>query len=126
MINISISILCVCIAAILNAYMDKWMMKYINCPQINFGWYSFDPLAKWHNRVWNSKRSNNILLEKLGIKTKFLTDNCNDGWHFYKSIMVCLICLAIVINIPYICYFKCLLFIILGCLWNIFFNKNLY
>jgi len=84
MINISISILCICIAALLNAYMDRWMMKYINEPQINFGWFSFDPLAKYIQRKWGNKRANNILLEKIGIKTKFLTDNCNDGWHFYK------------------------------------------
>lgn len=79
-----------------------------------FGWFSFDPLAKWKFRKWGIEKDYNVLFSKIGIRTTFLTDNCNDAWHFFKSLMVIFLAIA--------CAKSWLDFIIFGIAWNLFFN----
>ena|ERR1035437_8217472 len=122
------------IGAICDAYMDKWMEYYINksyCSSgfINPSWFSFNPLAKWKNGNWNTMKADNYLFLKLGIKTTLLTDNCNDGWHFFKSIMIVCLLSAVVIAIILgaLIGFKNTLYytvavILLGFAWNLTFN----
>lgn len=97
----------VALAAICNAKMDKYMIDYMNLTDnqktLEYylknkpSWYSFDPRAKYQN-FESGKRSYNKLLLKIGIKTTWLSDNFNDAWHFLKSNMIVLLCLAIAIN----------------------------
>ena len=94
-----ISLLLFSLAAILNSFMDKWNQKYIQLPKltqniINPNWFSFNPLAKWMCGKRSYGRAYNILFLKLEIKTKWLTDNCNDGWHLFKSLKVILYALS--------------------------------
>ena len=69
-----ISLICIILAAICNAVMDRLMIKYINLPESRkddyYGWYSFDPLAKWKRRIWGNEKAYNVLFYKLKIKTK--------------------------------------------------------
>jgi len=92
------------IAAIYNKKMDIYMVKYLNLnekqeQEINPDWHSFNPRAKWLNGIYGGERADNILFLKwFGWKTKWLSDNCNDDWHFCKSKMIFLLCSAIVIG----------------------------
>ena len=124
-----ISILLVSIAAVLNAFMDKWRQRFVNLPKseqakVNKNWYSFNPLAKWKDGKWGVERADNILIYKVfKIKTKWLTDNCNDGWHAFKSMMVVCMCTAIVLPISGATVIgKIVILIILGIAWNVPFN----
>ncbi len=124
------------IAAIIDKFMDKWMVEYQLLSEkdeyiVNPCWWSYNPLAKWKDGIWNSERAHNILLLKLGIKTTWLTDNCNDAWHFFKSILVGLIFVNVVSSViigavmgiqPW--WFYLVLFILLCVQWNIAFNKT--
>lgn len=124
------------LAAICNKFMDKWMVKYQLLSdkkelELNPSWFSYNPLAKWHNNKWGTKRAYNILLLKLRIKTTWLADNCNDSWHFLKSIMIVLLCsnvvLALILGalvglLPWYCY--PLFLILFGIQWNLTFNKT--
>jgi hypothetical protein len=119
-----ISLICIILAAMCNAVMDKLMIKYINLPESRrndyYGWYSFDPLAKWKRRIWGNEKADNILFYKFEIKTKWLVDNCNDAWHFFKSLMIVLLVLAIITYNP-ILYIWIDLFLF-GGIWILFFN----
>ena len=126
---IVIGILLVVTAGILNAFMDLWMIKYINLhkseqQKVNKNWFSFNPLAKWKDGKWGVEKADNILIYKLfKIKTKWLTDNCNDGWHAFKSAMIVCLCIAIVLNIPGATIIgKIIILIMLGVAWNVPFN----
>ncbi len=129
-------------AAIMNKLMDKWMVEYINMSplqrldlQIQKKWKCFNPLAKWENGnlgECSGKRAYNILFLKIGIKTRRFSDNCNEGWHFCKSVMITCLCLTMplfmilgyLIHTPFILFTGCLgSFIIPGLLWNFTFNN---
>ena len=134
-----LSVLFVIVAAILNAYMDKWMQIYINLPKgeqqkVNKNWFSFNPLAKWKDGKWGVERAYNILILKyFHIRTKWLTDNSNDGWHTFKSFMILSWSFAV------ICFGatfedfgtrdfwvkRIIMLIVLGIAWNVPFNKTL-
>ena len=129
LILLGISILLVIIAGILDAYRDKWMMTYINLPKteqqkVNKNWFSKNPLAKWKDGKWGVERADNILIYKyFKIKTKWLTDNCNDGWHAFKSIEIVCLLTAIVLPLPGATIIgKITILIILGIAWNVPFN----
>lgn len=116
------------LVAILNGFMDRFMMNWdllppINQNKINPNWFSFNPAAKWKDGKFNTTKANNIILAKLGIKTKLFTDNCNDGWHFFKSIIIILLALAIDIKNPILPYYSDI--IIYGIIWNLLFNLTL-
>ena len=103
---ILVSSILVALAAICNAYMDVWMIKYMILSdyleeKLNPSWWSFNPKAKWLNGEYGGKKANNILLAKIGIKTTWLSTNCNDAWHFFKSLMIVLLCLAIILFSSY-------------------------
>lgn len=96
-------------------------------------WWSFDWRAKYEN-LQNGKRAHNKLFLKIGIKTRLLSDNCNDAWHFLKSCMIVLIITAITlqgialfkINLDYnkIVLLKCFEFVFYGYIWNANFNNQ--
>jgi hypothetical protein len=119
-----ISLICIILAAICNAVMDRLMIKYINLPESRkddyYGWYSFDPLAKWKRRIWGNEKAYNVLFYKLKIKTKWLTDNCNDAWHFFKSLMIIFLALSVVFHKQQFCIL--IDFLIFGFIWNVIFN----
>jgi hypothetical protein len=124
-----VSFTLVIIAGILNAFMDKWMIKYqllseADEAKLNPSWWSYNPMAKWKDGEYGTVREENFLLKKIGIKTSWLTDNCNDAWHFFKSLMIVLLCIAIVaytsINTTLIS--KIVELILLGAAWNLPFN----
>ena len=125
---ILISILLVVIAAILDAYRDKWAQDYDNLPKsqqvkVNPNYFSKNPLAKWKDGKWGTERADNILIYKyFKIKTKWLTDNCNDGWHAFKSIEVVCLCTAIVLPLPATIIGKIIILVLLGVAWNVPFN----
>lgn len=126
---ILISYILVALAAICNAYMDIWMIRYMILNenmenQLNPNWWSFNPKAKWFNGEYSGKKANNILLAKIGIKTTWLSTNCNDAWHFFKSLMIVLLCTAIILFVSYNHTFisKTIELIILGAIWNLTFN----
>ena len=133
-ILIIIIFLLVRIASICNKLMDKWMIEYLNLPErekqkTNPSWYSFDPTAKWDNGKYGTVRDYNKLLLKIHIKTKWAADNCNDGWHFMKFIMIFCLCSAMVIgiiigpSIGYMPWWWYTLFVFaLGFSWNSMFN----
>ena len=107
-------------AAMCNGLMDRMMKAYMINPEIDKGWWSFNPNAKWLPNKIGIERANNILLAKIGIKTIFLTDNCNDAWHSLKSTMIVLICLTITthrFSLPY-----GLDLVVFGIVWNMAFN----
>lgn len=124
------SLLLVIIAGILNAYMDKWMIKYQLLDEteeykVNSNWWSYNPLAKWKDGKWGTEKADNIILYKLfKIKTKWLSDICNDGWHTFKSIMiVCLLSSVVLANYHNEGIIgKIIELIILGLAWNLPFN----
>ena len=129
MITLFITIILIAIAAVLNAYMDKYMIQYmllndIEKLKLNPNLWSFNPSAKWENGKYGTKRANNIILSKLGIKTRLLADNCNDAWHTFKSLMIVCLITAISIYISYNTTWltKIVEIFILGTVWNISFN----
>ena len=114
----------------LESIRDKWMVTFMNLPirrqqTKQMTWKSFDPLAKYSNG-YNSPRANNVIFEKIGFKTKFLTDACNDGWHFYKFLVVLFMGFSsIFLSLTDIYWFwKILSIIPIGIMWNIGFNLN--
>jgi len=125
-----ISSILVSLAAICNAYMDKLMIQYILLPpleqdKLNHKWFSFNPRAKWKDGKYGTERATNIILAKIGIKTKWLADNCNDGWHTLKSAMIVLLCTATILFNSYndiLSIGKLIELTILGSIWNISFN----
>lgn len=135
-IILTVLFLLVHIAAVCNKLMDKWMIEYINLPSsqqllMNSDWKSFNPRAKWYCGDYNSGlRAYNYLFLKIGIRTRFASDNCNDGWHFCKSVMIFCLCSAITLALilgtivgflPGIVY---AFFVgVLGTVWNFTFNK---
>jgi len=127
---ILVSYILVALAAICNACMDIWMIRYMILNeymenQLNPSWWSFNPSAKWQDGKYGTVRANNILLAKIGIKTKWLADNCNDAWHFFKSLMIVLLCLAIILFSSYnniLSIGKLIELGTLGLIWNSAFN----
>lgn len=133
-----ISLILFSIAAILNSFMDKWMQKYQLLPdklkdQINPNWFSYNPLAKWKDGDRTQGRAFNFILLKLGIKTKWLTDNSNDGWHTFKSLMIVCLALSAILFNPQLLfqgywYNYIGILLIYGIAWNlpfnIFYNKT--
>jgi len=148
MLYIALSILItsflIAIAANLNAKMDRMMINYMdlsdNQKTLEYyklfppGWYSFDWRAKYEN-LQSGKRAYNVLLLKIGIKTRRLSDNCNDAWHFYKSVMINLFVLCMFFQgfitffyngtITQLIILKSIEFCIFGSVWNVFFNNTL-
>jgi len=123
-----ISPLIFALAAILNAYMDRYMMKWDLLPYkdqiaLNPSWFSFNPAAKWKDGKFNAIKADNLLLSKIGIHTKWLSTNCNDAWHFFKSSMVILITMSIIFY-KEICPYG-LDILLYGAIWNISFNITL-
>lgn len=90
--------------------------------EFNNKWWSFNPAAKWLNGGYGGIKANNVILAKIGIKTKWLSTNCNDAWHFLKSIMIVLLALAIIIPLKLILIYKIIGLIVLGLAWNVPFN----
>ncbi len=132
-ILITLILILIIVAACCNKLMDKWMVEYMNFPYRKPAspWASFNPRAKWENGVYDSKRAYNILFLKIGIKTRWLTDNCNDGWHFCKSMMIVCLCLAMSLfmilgnligSYPLVLYAATISFVVMGMLWNFTFN----
>jgi len=124
-----VSFILVALAAICNAYMDIWMIRYMILNeyqenQLNPSWWSFNPSAKWKDGKYGTIKAENFLLKKIGIRTTWLSTNCNDAWHFFKSIMVVLLCSAIVIYTSYnnTLLTKTIELILFGLAWNIPFN----
>lgn len=121
------------IAAICNNYMDKLMIAYAllsdkDEEKLNPKWLSFNPMAKWKDGVYGVEKADNVLLLKIGVKTKWLADNCNDGWHALKSAMIVLI-EASTILLAYSCatllppmWAYVVAFPVLGLMWNGTFN----
>lgn len=142
-INIAICTLFVGIAARLNATMDKYMIEYMDLSdnqktleyykKVTPSWWSFDWRAKYENLQFG-KRAYNKLLLKVGIKTRLLSDNCNDAWHFLKSCMIVLLIVAITLQgislykinlgLSKIVLLKCFEFIFYGYIWNANFNNQ--
>lgn len=123
-----VSVILFGLAAILNGFMDRFMMKWdlltpIEQSKINLDWFSFSPASKWLDGKFNTIKANNVILAKLGIKTKWLSDNCNDGWHFFKSLMVILIVISIITYHQFFPY--TIDIIIYGLIWNLLFNLTL-
>lgn len=127
-----ISLISMYLAGVCNAFMDRLMIKFMLLPtdkqnnELNPKWFSFNPRVKWENGKYNTRKAYNYLFLKIGIKTRWLSDNCNDGWHFMKSLMVIFLCLSVVIfstnfilsNITsYI-----ILFLVYGSCWILGFN----
>lgn len=108
------------LAAVCNSIMDHLMIKYLLLEDRDrnkyYGWFTFDPLAKWKFREWGDERAYNVILLKIGIKTKLLSDNCNDAWHFFKSLMVIFLSLSAATS--------WYMFFILGVVWIIAFNVS--
>ena len=124
-----ISILFICLASICNAFMDKWMIKYHLLSEedeakLNPSWWSFNPLAKYKDGIYSNGKADNFLLKKIGIKTPWLSTNCNDAWHFFKSLMIVLMCAAVVSVTVVTSGFttKIIELIVLGVTWNLPFN----
>lgn len=109
--------------------MDILMIRYILLSdsqklEPNNKWWSFNPTAKWLNGEYGGTKANNILLAKIGIKTKWLSTNCNDAWHFLKSLMVVLLCTAIILftSSNHTLVSKTIELILLGTTWNLSFS----
>lgn len=142
-VSIVVTSFLIAITANLNGKMDKMMVDYMNLTdnqktldyykQNTPSWYSFDWRAKYEN-FNNGIRAYNKLFLKIGKRTRWLADNCNDAWHFYKSTIIVLVILAIALQAIF-CFFyqiklsnllflKCGEFIFYGYLWNAIFNKQ--
>lgn len=127
------------IGAILCAEMDKMMVDFQNLTKalqnkVNPYWYTYNPLAKWKDGKWGTERAYNVLfLKYFNIKTTWLTDNCNDGWHFLKSCKIIAYSISVVFSLSDLREAVTLQFwivrivmtILLGMFWNIAFNKRL-
>lgn len=142
LVTFVVTSLFISIAAFLNAKMDKFMIEYMDLTDnekllenYKQNWMGFDWRAKYENKQ-SGKRAYNVFLLKLGIKTRLFSDNCNDAWHFYKSIIIVLFILSIslqavqvydliLIHNYTIFAIKITEFLFYGILWNLIFNKTL-
>lgn len=143
-LSILITSFLIAIAANLNAKMDRMMINYMDLSDnqktlehyklFHPGWHSFDWRAKYENYQSGTRAYNKVLL-KIGIQTRWLTDNCNDAWHFYKSLIICLLVLCMCFQgfitffytgaITQLIILKSIEFCIFGHVWNVCFNKTL-
>lgn len=145
-VSILITSILVAIAARCNGYMDKYMIEHMNLSDhqktLEYyrlfppSWYSFDWRAKYEN-LQSGKRAYNKLLLKIGIKTRKLSDNCNDAWHTLKACMIVLLVLAIPlqgifvylyandISLSKLILLKAFEFLFYGYIWNANFNNQL-
>lgn len=120
-----VSLLLFALAGALFGFMDRWMEDFQNLTDkektiINPNWFSFNPLAKWDRGIWGKRKADNIFFLRLGIKTAWLTDNCNDGWHFFKSIAVISLAIACMLYKQILPYGLDIIFF--GLAWNVPFD----
>lgn len=112
-----ISLILVMLAAICNAVMDTISFHYIKSifSKLNRQWW--DPYVSWKNKYIDWDRGKRAEKTIWGIK---YPTALTDAWHFFKSTMIVLMVLAIVLYTPFINPF--IDFMIIGLGWNISFN----
>ena len=112
-----ISLILVMLAAICNAVIDVVSFHYAKSvfSKLNRQWW--DPYVSWKNKYVNwdgGKRTEKTI---WGIK---YPTALTDAWHFFKSTMLTLVILAIVLYKPFINPF--IDFVVIGIGWNVAFN----
>lgn len=113
-----ISLILVILAAICNAVMDVTSFHYEKSifSKLNPKWWN--PYISWKNKYVNwdgGKRTEKTIW--LGIK---YPTALTDAWHLFKSTMITLLVLAIVLYTPFINLYVD--FAIIGIGWNVAFN----
>ena len=112
-----ISIILVILATICNAIMDVISFHYSKSvfSKLNPKWW--DPSISWKNKYVDWDRGKQTEKTIWGIK---YPTALTDAWHLFKSIMILLMILAIVLYTPFINLI--IDFMIIGTGWNITFN----
>jgi hypothetical protein len=108
----------IALAAICNAIMDVISHKYDSSIFSEFNPQYWDARISWRNKYVNGQVhfGRKYILPGIKLHVAF-----TDAWHFFKSLMICLLILAIV-SFEYTSTLESLIhFVSLGILWNVVF-----
>jgi hypothetical protein len=120
-ILIGLSIICIIGAAVSEAIMDKLLFHYNRSIFITYKkqqWWN--PKLSWKNKWKNGNKEEG---ERFMLSSTLLV-GLTDAWHFFKSIMIVLLCIAIAVYVSYnqLFIYKLFEISVLGTVWNITFN----
>ena len=118
-----LSLICWVLAALCNAVMDTLAHHYPTSIFTKWNPQFWNPKISWKNKYKAGRKSNGpAFFLSTGILVAF-----TDAWHFFKSTMIVLLAIAVVM-FPCTCLFNNIVFniltwmFILGVLWNIPFS----
>lgn len=121
--NLYLSILFLGLAAFCNACMDVVSFHYDRSIFKNLNKQYFDPSVSWKNKYIKGEPINGrrtIFWGLINIHPAF-----TDFWHFAKSLMIILMCTALVFSLKCCIkntYFLLCILLIYGFIWNSVFN----
>lgn len=113
-----ISFILILFSAICNAVMDVCSFHYENSIFSKYNPQWWNPFISWKNKYIDGDPKKGLRKWFFGLLDypTFLTD----AWHFFKSSMIVLFSVAIVVYKPVVC--PLIDFAIIGVIWNLAFN----
>ena len=111
-----ISFLLIALASFCNAIMDVVSFHYDESVFSRFNRKFWDASISWKNKYVDWDKGNKERKKIFGIR---LAPAFTDSWHFFKSLMIVLIVLSVVLYKPL--FGEVIDFVVMGLIWNFVF-----